>query len=145
MWKIASSGLLIGFLSSASFAHHSFGMFDFDPESEMLLEGVVKEWQFVNPHSWLIVTVTNEDGTQTDWSFESGTVPQLVQRGITFETYQPGDQVRVVAGPVKDGRPGGMMKFVQHEDGTCTMPIQTGGPRAAQEAIDRWSEQVTCE
>ena len=145
MWKVASSGLLIGLLGSSSFAHHSFGMFDFSPEAEILLEGVVKQWEFVNPHSWLLVTVTNEDGTQTDWSFESGTRPQLIQRGITVETYQPGDHVKVVAGPLKDGRAGGMLKFVQHEDGSCTMPIQTGGPEAAQAAMDRWREQAPCD
>ena len=49
-------------------AHHSFAMFD--RTTEVVKTGTVQRWAFNNPHSWLYVNVTNEDGTQTLWSFE---------------------------------------------------------------------------
>ena len=54
---------------------------------------------------------------------------------ITLETYEVGDLVRVIAGPSRDNPHEGMVKVVQHEDGTITMPIQTGD---AQPTRDRW-------
>jgi Family of unknown function (DUF6152) len=117
-------------------AHHSFNMFDMRPEAEISVQGVVKQWALINPHSWLTITVTNPDGTRTDWSFEAAAVAQLIPKGINIETYKVGSKVMVVAGPLKDGRPGGVLKFVQHADGTYTLPNDVGN--IGQQALDRW-------
>ena len=122
--------------AAPAFAHHSFNMFDMRPEAEIVVQGVVKQWALVNPHSWLMITVTNADGSQTDWSFEAAAVAQLVPKGITISTYKVGEKVRVAAGPLKDGRPGGVLKFVQHADGTYSVPNDAG--TIGQEALDRW-------
>jgi uncharacterized protein DUF6152 len=122
--------------TASAFAHHSFNMFDVRPEAEMILEGTVKQWNFTNPHSWLTITVTNADGTQTDWSFEGAAVAALVPKGITINTYKFGEKVRVAAGPLRDGRKGGILKFVQHADGNFTLPNDAGN--IGQEALDRW-------
>lgn len=118
------------------FAHHSFNMFDVRPEAEVIFEGVVKEWNLTNPHSWLTITVTNPDGTQTDWSFEAAAAAQLVAKGITIKTYKVGEKVKVAGGPLKDGRKGAILKFVQHADGSYTLPNDAGN--IGQEALDRW-------
>ena len=117
-------------------AHHSFNMFDTRPEAEVVVEGVIKQWSLVNPHSWLTVTVTNTDGTQTDWSFEAAAIAQLIPKGITIQTYKPGEKVTVVAGPLKDGRKAGILKFVRHANGHFTLPNDAGN--IGQEALDRW-------
>ena len=119
-----------------TFAHHSFNMFDVKAENEIVLDGVVKEWNFTNPHSWLTITVTNPDGTQTDWSFEAAAAAALVPKGITISTYKVGDKVKVAGGPLKDGRKGAILKFVQHANGTYTLPNDAG--TIGQEALDRW-------
>jgi hypothetical protein len=121
---------------STLYAHHSFGMFDMKPDSEVVLVGVVKQWSLVNPHSWLMVTVTNPDGTRTDWSLECAAVAQLIPMGINVDTFKVGEKVTVVAGPLKDGRHGGVLKFVQHADGTYTLANDAGN--IGQEALDRW-------
>lgn len=54
-------------------AHHSSAMFDSD--QELRLEGVVTRWDYLNPHSWLYVNVENEDGSVTEWGFESDSPP----------------------------------------------------------------------
>ncbi len=123
-------------LSGPVLAHHSFTMFDVRPEAELVLVGVIKQWAFVNPHSWLTVTVTDADGTQTDWSLEAAAVAQLVPKGITVETYKVGEKVTVVVGPMKDGRHAGILKFVLHSNGTYTLPNDAGN--IGQDALDRW-------
>ena len=117
-------------------AHHSFNMFNMTPQAEIAVEGVVKQWSLVNPHSWLTITVTDPNGTQTDWSFEGAAVAQLIPKGITIDTYKVGEKVTVVAGPLKDGRKGGVLKFVQHANGTYTLPNDAGN--IGQQALDRW-------
>ena len=117
-------------------AHHSFNMFNMTAQAEIAVEGVVKQWALINPHSWLTITVTEANGTQTDWSFEAAAVAQLIPRGITIDTYKVGEKVTVVAGPLKDGRKGGVLKFVQHANGTYTLPNDAGS--IGQEALDRW-------
>ena len=120
-------------------AHHSFNMFDTRAEAEIVIEGVIKQWSLVNPHSWLTVTATNADGTHTDWSFEAAAIAQLIPKGITIETYKPGEKVTVVAGPLKDGRKAGILKFVRHADGHFTLPNDAGN--IGQEALDRWKKR----
>jgi len=130
------TALLLAVVGAPVLAHHSFNMFDMRPEAEIAVQGVVKEWALVNPHSWLTITVTNSDGTKTDWSFEAAAVAQLVPKGIDKDTYTIGSKVTVIAGPLKDGRPGGVLKFVQHADGTVTLPNDVGN--IGQQALDRW-------
>ncbi len=124
-------------LASSGFAHHSFGAFDLSIEAEILITGIVKEWRLVNPHSSLTVTVTNEAGEAIDWALESAQVPQLIVRGITRDTYRPGEAISAMVGPLRDGRPGGVVKWVKHPDGSFTFPNQTG-TNSGQSALDRW-------
>jgi Family of unknown function (DUF6152) len=135
--SVGSAVVLVGALASQPvLAHHSFNMFDMRPEAEISVTGVVKQWALINPHSWLTITVTNPDGTQTDWSFEAAAVAQLIPKGINIDTYKVGSKVMVLAGPLKDGRPGGVLKFVQHADGSFTLPNDVGN--IGQQALDRW-------
>ena len=50
-------------------AHHSFAMFDRDNQID--LEGVVQEFRFVNPHSFIYLVVKQDDGSTVTWSLES--------------------------------------------------------------------------
>jgi Family of unknown function (DUF6152) len=134
--RIAAAFVLCAAAAAPALAHHSFGMFDMKAESEIAVQGVVKQWALVNPHSWLTITVTNADGSQTDWSFEAAAVAQLIPKGINADTYKIGEKVTVVGGPLKDGRKGGVLKFVQHADGRYTLPNDAGN--IGQEALDRW-------
>lgn len=97
-------------------AHHSGTMWDDD--QTVTLEGVVKEFQFTNPHSWLIVDVRNEDGSTTTWGFENQGISRLMSAGITKNTFPPGSDVTVTAHPMKDGRPAGAWTRVVKGDGT---------------------------
>lgn len=85
------------------FAHHSGAMFD--DKKEVTLTGVVKEFQYTNPHSWLIVDVKGPDGTVTTWGFEAEGPSTLLRAGIRRSDFSPGTPVTITGNPMKDGRP----------------------------------------
>ena len=67
-------------------AHHSFAA-AYDENKTLNLEGVVTKVELVNPHSWLWVDVTNEDGTVTNWGFEGGPPVNLFRHGFTKDAF----------------------------------------------------------
>ena len=84
-------------------AHHSGAMFE--REKTVTVEGVVKEFQYTNPHSWLLVDVKNKDGSVTTWGFE-GEGPSTLQRsGIRPSDFRPGTKLKITGHPMKDGTP----------------------------------------
>lgn len=83
-------------------AHHSAAMFDFNRTVE--LEGVVKEFQYTNPHSWLLVDVTNADGSVTTWGFEAEGPSTLMRAGIRKSSLPAGTPIVIRGNPMKDGR-----------------------------------------
>lgn len=84
-------------------AHHSGTMFD--DEKEVTLTGVVKEFQYTNPHSWLLVDVKGPDGKVTTWGFETNGPTMLLRAGIRKGDFAPGTPVTITGHPMKDGRP----------------------------------------
>lgn len=95
---------LSALLAAPALAHHSAAMFDKDKLVEV--SGVVKEFQYTNPHSWLLVDVTNEDGTVTTWGFEAEGPSTLMRAGIRKSLLPPGTEITIRGNPLRDGRPG---------------------------------------
>lgn len=116
----AIAAVVLLFHAGVAAAHHSAVMWD--ETRTVTLQGVVKEFQFTNPHSWLIVDVKNEDGTTTTWGFENQGPNRLMAAGITKNTFPPGSTVTVTANPMKDGRPAGAWTRIMKEDGTVIEP-----------------------
>jgi hypothetical protein len=97
-------------------AHHSFAMFDRTKETP--LTGVVKAFQWTNPHSWIQLVVTDASGKSVEWSLEGGSPSVLSRNGWKRTTLRPGDKVKVLINPLKDGAPGGTFLEVTKEDGS---------------------------
>ncbi|MEX2123539.1 MAG: DUF6152 family protein [Woeseia sp.] len=109
------------FVSLPGLAHHSGSMFD--DKKEITLKGVVKEFQYTNPHSWLIIDVTNEDGTVTTWGFEAEGPSTLLRAGIRKSDFAPGTKITITGNPMRDGRSAGYwIKAVRDEDGKEFFP-----------------------
>ena len=102
-------------------AHHSTAQFD--KTTEVTLTGVVKEFQYTNPHSWLQLYVTSEDGEQVEWGIEGGSPNFLRRRGWTAKVLQPGDEVTAQVYVMSDGQPGAIMISVTLPDGTTLTDI----------------------
>ncbi len=86
-------------------AHHSGGMFD--DKKEITVSGTVREFQYTNPHSWLLVDVTGDDGKVTTWGFETEGPSTLTRAGIRKSDFTPGTPITITANPMRDGRPAG--------------------------------------
>ena len=119
----------------AASAHHSFAMFD--RTVEKVATGTVVRWQFNSPHSWLYINVKNQDGTDTLWSFEGSAPPQLLQRGVTGSSFEPGTTVTLSYCPMKDGRPAGGLGWVRLANGKFLNPAD-GGCDGSDKAVERW-------
>src|SRR5436853_6921033 len=96
-------------------AHHSGVMFD--STKEVTLEGTVKEFQYTNPHSWLLVDVTNKDGSVTTWGFEAEGPSTLMQRRIRPSDFPFGTKLTITGNPMKDGRPAAIWIKAVRADG----------------------------
>lgn len=107
-------------IANAGFAHHSTVMFD--DEAEITVTGVVKEFQYTNPHSWLLVDVTNEDGTVTTWGFEAEGPSTLMRAGIRRSDFAPGTELTITGHPMKDGRPAAAWLTATRADGVDFNP-----------------------
>ena len=95
--------LALGASAVPATAHHSGAMFE--EKKEVTLSGVVKEFQFTNPHSWLLVDVKGPDGTVTTWGFEAEGPSSMTRAGIRLKDFAPGTPVKITGRPMKDGRP----------------------------------------
>ncbi len=84
-------------------AHHSAAMFD--EKRTITVQGVVKEFQITNPHSWLLVDVRGKDGKVTTWGFEAEGPSTLRRAGIKPSDLKAGTRVTISGNPMKDGRP----------------------------------------
>lgn len=105
--------LLIG--AQPAMAHHSFAMFDLT--KEVTVQGVVKQFTWANPHVWLDIMVSGDNGQAQTWGLESLAVGLLYRQGWTADSLKPGDKVSVVVHPMRDGSFGGQLMRVTLADG----------------------------
>ncbi len=99
-------------------AHHSFAMFD--ASQTVTLEGSVKEFQWTNPHAWIMLSVANQQGQADQWAIELNGPSGLVRDGWKPKpkTLTPGMNVSVTIHPLRDGTNGGQFMTVKLPDGT---------------------------
>lgn len=116
MRKLVAGVLACTALSAgAALAHHSSAMFD--DAKEVTLTGKVKEFQYTNPHSWLLVDVENDDGSVTTWGFEAEGPSTLMRAGIRKSDLAPGTELTITGHPMKDGRPAASWMHATRADG----------------------------
>jgi len=109
------AGLAALLWAAPALAHHSFAMFQGD--RTVTLEGTVKAFQWIYPHSWILLMVPNADGQAEQWPIEMGSPGGLAKEGWLPKTLLPGMKVKAVIHPLKDGTHGGQYLAVTLEDG----------------------------
>lgn len=98
----------LALMAAAVQAHHSVTA-NFDVGREIEIRGTVIDFKLRSPHSSLVVRgIAYENGTALhdgarDWEIESGALKGLVNRGITADSMQPGDEIVVVGAPHRRG------------------------------------------
>jgi hypothetical protein len=114
------AGIAVAVCAMPAVAHHSFAMFD--AGKKVTLAGTVKEFQWTNPHAFILMMVANSDGQAEQWSIEMGGPGGLARQGWVPKTLKPGMNVSVTMHPLKEGH-GGQFLAVMLPDGT-----QLGNP-----------------
>ena len=89
----------------------------FDSNKTVPIKGVVKEFQWVNPHSWIHLNVTDASGKVTEWKIEGRSPNGLSRRGWRKDTIKPGDKVTLMIHPMKDGSAAGAITRIVLADG----------------------------
>lgn len=93
------------FLAGAgrAFAHHSFTA-AYEAGKRVEMEGVVKEFVWRNPHSFVRIEVTTKDGKTELWNLEWGSSSQLsaAKYPVTRTTLKVGDRLVVAGEPGRD-------------------------------------------
>ena len=110
---LALGALCLSSLSAS--AHHSLAAYD--RSVTKTVEGVVREFEWANPHAKLVVMVPATDGTTKRWYFEGGGIRRLVDRGFKQEAIVLGEKIMVAYNPMRDGSAGGFFLGVKTPDG----------------------------
>lgn len=105
----------VALLVTPAFAHHSFAMFD--AAKTVTLTGTVKEFEWLNPHSWVHLSIVGENKAAETWSFESGSTGQMVTSGWSRDSLKVGDKISIDFHPLRDGSNGGQLLAVTLPDG----------------------------
>jgi hypothetical protein len=96
--------LLVSFVAACAplaLGHHSTTMFNMGTPTT--LEGTVKSFDWLNPHSLLHLEAPNSEGKLEQWVVEIHSVAIMIRRGYTKDFFKPGEKVTVVGGQMKDG------------------------------------------
>ena len=98
-------------------AHHSFAMFDQTKSNQ--LNGTLKDVNWNNPHTAMIVVVPGDNGQTAEWHFEGGPPAFMLRAGIKRDdlSNRIGSKVTITFHPLKDARTGGSLQAVKFEDG----------------------------
>jgi hypothetical protein len=85
-------------------AHHSFAA-EYDGNKPITLKGKVTKMDWVNPHSWVYIDVTDANGKVVNWSCETAPPNGLYRQGWRKDSLKPGDEVTIEGFLAKDGTP----------------------------------------
>ena len=103
-------------IASPAQSHHS--NVAFEVTKVITIKGVVKDFQWRNPHTWLALTVDDGKGNKVDWAVEGRAPSVLLRAGWTKYSLKPGETVEVDMSPAKDGTKTGLIARVTKADGT---------------------------
>ncbi len=125
-------------MSPLAFGHHSFAMFD--SSQYMLVEGTVVRWNFNSPHSWLYIEALDAQGELVEWGFEAGSPINAMRNGVTGNTFQRGEHIKVVMNPIRTGASTGAICFALKDDNSIVRPNNNSTCDSVGIAA-RWTEE----
>ena len=109
-------GVMVPVVASA---HHSIQA-QFDVRKTFEITGTVSKIEFINPHSYLTITVKTADGKAEKWAFEMVGLAGLRRAGLSRSDrggLKTGDEITVTALASRDGSNSGLAQEIKTADG----------------------------
>jgi len=113
---VMAISLVMTVLASTASAHHACAA-EFDREQPVSLRGRVTEMRWANPHAWIYIDVTNDDGTVVNWALETRAANNLIRLGWRREDLPAGTELVVEAFRARNGTPTASIDSVTFADG----------------------------
>ena len=99
------------FFMNMVLAHHSAAPFDFT--GPVTLKGTVKEFSVLNPHSVIVLEVTDDERGTRDIEFEGMSASVFYRAGYMKSSVNQNDNISMTIAPRHDGGDGGfVMSFI---------------------------------
>jgi Family of unknown function (DUF6152) len=111
--------MFVGLGSSIPLAHHSVSG-EFDLTKTATLKGVISRLDWINPHIYVYLDVSEANGTTTTYMLETFPPPQMRRVGLTKESImgKPNEVVTITILPPRDGTKHiGYIERITYEDG----------------------------
>ena len=128
-FAVAIAGAAILVAAAPLRAHHAFSA-EFDISKPLKLQGTLRKWEMINPHSWFHVDVKMPDGTVVPWLIEGGSPNQLIRLGVTKNTLAMGTEFIIEGYQARDGTNKAVGRNFQFADGR-TLFLGGAAPGAA--------------
>lgn len=106
---------IVGAMPLVASAHHSAAQFDFTIRDHEVT-GVVKEFRPMNPHTKIVLEISDEKGTR-EVEFEGHSRNNYYRSGWRADMIEVGDTITLVVAPPRDGSEGGYALNVVTKDG----------------------------
>ena len=103
-------------VAGTALAHHSPVVFD--RTRTITVEGIVTEFKWSSPHSWIHLDVTDKDGKVGNWGVEMNPASLLTRGGWRANTIKPGDKVAITVHPLRNNEKGGQYISITLPDGS---------------------------
>ncbi len=103
---LALSVITLGIVAGAApmYAHHAFAA-EYDANKPISIRGKLTKVDWVNPHGWIHVDVTDESGKVVSWAVETGSPNQMLRRGLRKTDFPEGIEVIINGYRAKNGTP----------------------------------------
>ena len=136
--QLAIIATLIAVVAVPVIAHHAFSA-EFDANRPLTLEGKVTKMEWINPHAWIHIEVTKDDGTKENWMVEGGTPNTLLRRGFTKNSLAIGSEIKVDGYQAKDGSMRANGRDLTFKDGRKLFmgSSGTGAPKDGRDPTER--------
>ena len=103
------------FMTASMSAHHSTAMYD--GQNPVTITGVVKKFDWTNPHAFVFLEVKNEKGNVVEWEVEMMSLNHLRGFGWNSKTVKAGDVISATGGAAKNGTPSMISSYMKLADG----------------------------
>jgi hypothetical protein len=117
-------------LGSPCFAHHGVAP-HYDDSTLVEIQGVVARFDFINPHSFVYVSVVDDGGSEQVWACELASRSVLSRNGLTADTFEEGQTIRIEGSAARINPTGCALRTAYFADGSVLRSTELFGPTLA--------------